>query len=178
MKEKFHTITFEEKYGKESIINSSLKFALTLLKKAETAHQSNDLDTAINFYKESIQSFPTADAHTYLGWMYSLQGNLEEAILECHKAIKIDPDFGNPYNDIGCYLMQKKEYDNSLPWFNEAKKAARYEPRHFPYLNTSRVKLIQGKHGQAKSELHQALMREPDDENLKNKFRELVSLLN
>ena len=178
MKEKFHTITFEEKYGKESRINSSLKFALKLLKKAETAHQSNDLDTAINFYKESIQSFPTADAHTSLGWMYSLQGNLEEAILECHKAIKIDPDFGNPYNDIGCYLMQKKEYDNSLPWFNEAKKAARYEPRHFPYLNTSRVKLIQGKHGQAKSELHQALMREPDDENLKNKFRELVSLLN
>ena len=43
MKEKFHTITFEEKYGEESRINSSLKFALKLLKKAETAHQSNDL---------------------------------------------------------------------------------------------------------------------------------------
>ena len=110
--------------------------------------------------------------------MYSLQGNIEEAILECHRAIKIDPDFGNPYNDIGCYLMQKNEYDNSLSWFNLAKKSPRYEPRHFPYLNASRVKLIQGKHGEAKYELHQALMRESDDENLKNRFRELVELLN
>ena len=177
MKENFQTVTFEEKYAEESKNNADLKFALKILKRAEIAHHSNNLDTAINIYKESIQTFQTADAHTYLGWMYSLQGNIEEAILECHNAIKIDPHFGNPYNDIGCYLMQKKEYDNALPWFNEAKKAARYEPRHFPYLNASRVKLIQGKHGQAKYELHQALMRDPDDENLKNKFRELVSLL-
>jgi len=26
---------------------------------------------------------------------------LEEATAECLRAIEIDPDFGNPYNDIG-----------------------------------------------------------------------------
>ena len=67
MKENFKTITFKEKYGEESEKNSDLNFALKLLEKAEIAHQSNDLENAINLYKESIKSFPTADAHTYLG---------------------------------------------------------------------------------------------------------------
>ena len=33
-----------------------------------------------------------------------------EAIAQCEIAIQIDPEFGNPYNDIGVYLMQQKSW--------------------------------------------------------------------
>ena len=56
--------------------------------------------------KRSIEIPPTAEAHTYLGWTYSLQGKLDEATAECLRAIEIDPEFGNPYNDIGVYLCR------------------------------------------------------------------------
>ncbi|NIO09761.1 MAG: tetratricopeptide repeat protein, partial [Deltaproteobacteria bacterium] len=46
-------------------------------------------------------AFPTAEAYTFLGWTYSFMGQLNEAIEECQRAITLDPDFGNPYNDIG-----------------------------------------------------------------------------
>jgi Flp pilus assembly protein TadD len=40
----------------------------------------------------------------------------EEAIAECHRAIEIDPDFGNPYNDIGAYLIERGDLRGAIPW--------------------------------------------------------------
>src|SRR5881628_1104671 len=51
-----------------------------------------------------------------LGWTLSFQGRLEEATEECLRAIEIDPEFGNPYNDIGVYLMQRDRLDEAIPW--------------------------------------------------------------
>jgi tetratricopeptide (TPR) repeat protein len=77
-----------------------------------------EYERAIRLYKQSIEVYPTAEAYTFLGWAYSFQGRLDEAIEECHRAISVDPDFGNPYNDIGVYLMQKGQYGEALPWPN------------------------------------------------------------
>ena len=60
-------------------------------------------------------------------------------IQDCKKAIEIDPNFGNPYNDIGVYLMQIGLLDDAIPWFEKAKGAARYIPRHFPFLNLGHI---------------------------------------
>jgi len=67
-----------------------------------------DLELAAQFYKRSIELHPTADAHTFLGWTYHQQGKVDEAIEECKKAIAVDPTFGNPYNDIGAYLIERR----------------------------------------------------------------------
>jgi tetratricopeptide (TPR) repeat protein len=65
-------------------------------------HQmKGELEEAVNLYKQSIGSHPTAEAYTFLGWTYSFMGRLDDAIEECHHAIQVDPEFGNPYNDIG-----------------------------------------------------------------------------
>ena len=50
--------------------------------------------------------YPTAEAYTFLGWTYHFQGRIEDAIAECKRAIEVDPEFGNPYNDIGAYLIE------------------------------------------------------------------------
>ena len=66
-------------------------------------------------------------------------GRLDDAIEECHKAIAQDPDFGNPYNDIGAYLIEKGELDEAIVWFQKALQARRYESPAFPHLNLGRV---------------------------------------
>ena len=106
---------------------------------------AGDLDGAIETYRRSIEVCPTAEAHTYLGWTYSFQNRIEEATAECLKAIQLDPEFGNPYNDIGVYLMQQDRLDEAVPWLEKAKRARRYAPRHFPYLNLGRIYLRQRK---------------------------------
>ena len=103
-------------------------------------HQMNgELERAIDGYRRSLALHPTAEAHTFLGWTLSFQGKIEEATRECLRAIEVDPDFGNPYNDIGVYLMSQGELDRAIPWLEKAKAARRYEPRQFPFMNLGQI---------------------------------------
>ena len=140
--------------------------ALQLIEEAMEHQMAREFDDAIRLYKESIALYPTADAHTYLGWTYSFLGRLDEAIAQCEIAIKIDPEFGNPYNDIGVYLMQLQRWEEAVPWLERAKEAKRYEPRHFPYINLGRIYLTKGMIQKALDEFHGALEINPGDSEL------------
>ncbi len=131
--------------------------ALELLQKAYHYQMEGELDLAAETYKRSIEAYPTAEAHTFLGWTYSFQGKLIEAIEECKKAIMIDPNFGNPYNDIGAYLIELESYDEAIPWLKKAIEAERYEPRHYPHYNLGRVYLLKDMVRKAIEEFEQAL---------------------
>jgi len=61
------------------------------------------------------------------------------------RAIELDPEFGNPYNDIGVCLMPRDKLDESIPWLEKAKQAKRYEPRQFPFMNLGQIYLRQGR---------------------------------
>ena len=137
-----------------------------------------NLDEAEAMYRHSIAIRPTAEAHTYLGWTLSWRGEVESAIDECKKAISVDPDFGNPYNDIGAYLIQKGELDEAIPWLERAKKARRYEPRHFPYLNLGRIYAAQGLLSKALAEFQRASEIEPRDVVAKRAVDKLRNMLN
>ena len=135
----------------------AVRRATELWQEAYRYQMAGDLERAITIYQRSIEVQPTAEAHTFLGWTYSFQNRIEEATAECLKAIEIDPDFGNPYNDIGVYLMQQDRLDEAVPWLEKAKAARRYEPRHFPYLNLYRAYAKLGQLDRAQRELQQAL---------------------
>lgn len=152
--------------------------AIQLVEQGLTAHQKGNLDEAIRLYKASIQWCPTADAHTYLGWTYSMRGEIDEAIAECEVAIRLDPEFGNPYNDIGVYLMQQNQLDEAIPWLEKAKCARRYEPRHFPYLNLGRIYASKGMLLKAQEEFTGALRLHPHDELATRALQEIQSQLN
>ena len=79
--------------------------ALGLWMQGQKHHLRGDLERAIEIYTKSLGLYPTAEAYTFRGWAYSFQGRVGEAIEECKKAIAVDPTFGNPYNDIGSYLV-------------------------------------------------------------------------
>jgi tetratricopeptide (TPR) repeat protein len=150
--------------------------AMELVKQA-MEQMAGDLNESIRLYKRSIALCPTADAHTYLGWAYSFQGRIDEAISQCEIAIQLDPEFGNPYNDIGVYLMQQQKLDEAIPWLEKAKQAKRYEPRHFPYLNLGRVYAAKGMLQKALEEFRGALEWHPGDGDLTQLIEELEAKL-
>ncbi|NIO10021.1 MAG: tetratricopeptide repeat protein, partial [Deltaproteobacteria bacterium] len=95
-------------------------------------------EQAIYLFKKSLEIQPTAEAHTYLGWTYSHMGKYQQAITEAEKAISVDPEFGNPYNDIGVYLMELGRDDEAVPYFKKAMEAKRYCCYQFPHFNLGR----------------------------------------
>lgn len=121
-----------------------------------------ELDRAVELYKNSLEIHPTAEAHTYLGWTYHDQGNAEAAIAECKRAIAIDPDFGNPYNDIGAYLIALGRYDEAIPWLERAISAPRYGPRHYPHFNLGRAYFAKSMLKCARESFQKALDIEPE----------------
>jgi len=141
----------------------TLRQATKLWQEAYRYQMEGELDRAIECYRRSIEAHPTAEAHTFLGWALSFQGRFEEATEECLRAIEIDPEFGNPYNDIGAYLMPRDKLDESIPWLEKAKQAKRYEPRQFPFMNLGQIYLRQGRWWEALHEFEGAVRLAPGD---------------
>lgn len=110
-----------------------------LLHRAYRHQMQGELGDAIYLYRRSIAQFPTPEAHTFLGWAYSMMSRYDEAIAECEKAIELDPAYGNPYNDIGSYLIEQEQYEEALPWLEKALAAPRYDSRQLPYINLARA---------------------------------------
>lgn len=137
--------------------------ALELWREGTESLLRGELEEAVALFTRSLEEHPTAEAYTFRGWAYSFEGRLQDAIQECRKAIATDPSFGNPYNDIGCYLVERGELEEAVSWFERAKKASRYEPRHFPYLNLGRLRASRGEIDEARAEFEGALTENPGD---------------
>ena len=51
--------------------------AKQLFHEAYEAQRAEDYAQAIELYKRSIEVHPTAEAHTFLGWVYSFQSRYD-----------------------------------------------------------------------------------------------------
>lgn len=152
--------------------------AWELLQEAYQAQTEAEYEQAIELYRRSIAIHATAEAHTFLGWTLHFLGRLDEAIEECKKAIELDPDFGNPYNDIGAYLIELGRYDEAVPWLERAMEAKRYDPRHFPHYNLGRVFLAKELYNHAREQFELALRIEPQYTQAREALDDLRRRLN
>src|SRR5215475_6531092 len=149
-----------------------------LFHEAYEAQLSNDYDRAIELYKRSIAVYPTAEAHTFLGWVYSFQNRYDEAIAECLEAIRVDETLGNPYNDIGSYLLAKGDSYGCVRWFKRALFAPRYESYAFPHYNLGRVYERRRKYLDAARHYSLALKEQPNFGEAAVALRRMQALLN
>jgi len=154
------------------------KEAWRFFQQAYEYQMKGDLEEAVDLYKKSIATHPTAEAYTFLGWTYSFMGRLDDAIEECRHAIKVDPEFGNPYNDIGAYLIEQGQFDEAIPWFQQAMQARRYESPAFPHLNLGRVYEKKGQWDRGVDSYKQALTLNPQYALAKKALGRLIGMLN
>jgi tetratricopeptide (TPR) repeat protein len=152
--------------------------AWNLFQQAYEYQMKGKLEEALKLYQNSIDTFPTAEAYTFLGWTYSFMGQLYEAIEECHRAIDTDPDFGNPYNDIGAYFIELDQLDEAIPWLEKASEAKRYESPAFPHMNLGRIYEKKGDWFRAIDSYKTAVTLNPQYESAKRAMMRLITLMN
>ncbi len=99
--------------------------ARKLFSEAYLLHIEGSIRDAVPIYLESLKWHPTAEAYTFLAWALSSHKEFDKAIDYCKKAIELDPDYGNPYNDIGAYLLELDRPEDAIPWFEQAIAAPR-----------------------------------------------------
>src|SRR6266545_827676 len=107
-----------------------------------------------------------------------LAENYEEAIEECLEAIRVDETLGNPYNDIGSYLLAKGDTYSSVRWFKRALYAPRYESYAFPHFNLGRIYETRRKYLEAARHYGKALEQQPGFSEAASGLHRMQALLN
>ncbi len=132
------------------------------LAEAYENQMAGKVDGAIELYLKSIAAQPTPEAHTCLGWAYSVKGRYGDAIRECEKAVRLDPDYGNPCNDIGAYMIETGRWEEAISWLERATTAERYDGKFYAWYNLGRVWEHQGDWAQALEAYRHALEQNPE----------------
>lgn len=132
------------------------------------AVEDGDYISALHEFKASAYCAKTSEAFTHWGWMEHHLGDTDTAIVLCKKAIGVDPTFGNPYNDIGSYLVASGKAEESVTWFEQAITSEKYEPRQYPHINLGKVYLATDRIGKALYHFEQALEIQPEDEDIRD----------
>src|SRR5256884_2723122 len=96
------------------------------------------LERGSGAYERSVRLAPSGEGHTFRAWTFSFMGRYDDAIEECQRAIAVDPSFGNPYNDIGAYLIEMNRLDDAIPWLERAIAAPRYCCYFYAHTNLAR----------------------------------------
>ncbi len=171
-------VRFNESVYFYPLDNENKKQAYEYFLKAYEHQIKGEIDHAVAMYKKSLQTFPTAEAHTFLGWTYSFMDMVDDAIEECHKAIATDPDFGNPYNDIGAYLIEQGKLEEAIPWLEKATQAKRYESYCFPHFNLGRIWEQKGEWVRALEAYRNALLENSNYALAAKALKRLQSMMN
>ena len=132
-----------------------------------------DYEKALIHFEKAKSLFESAEILTLIGWVYSLQHQMDKAKTYCLQAIRKNPDYGPPYNDLGTYLLNQGEVEESLRWFDLAKKCPEYQNREFPFINSGRAHMAKKDYELALQEFTQAMRIAPYNEKLQETVEKL-----
>ena len=160
------------------IKNDNILIAENYFSRACYFHNRGSILKAIESFKLSIEFNPTSKAYYWLSSVYGLQGRYEAAIDCCVLATLLDPDEGNPYNDIGSYLIELCRFDEAIEWLDMALNAPINEYRHYPLYNLARIAEINGDWDEAISSYKEALKLKPSYKAAEVSLTRICSNLN
>tara|TARA_B100000886_G_scaffold337407_1_gene298047 strand:- start:323 stop:1477 length:1155 start_codon:yes stop_codon:yes gene_type:complete len=155
----------------------TLKKSKELINKGHECVFDKKYSNALVFFEKSRRLHETAEVLTLIGWVYSLLENLERGKKFCLKAIEIDPDYGPAYNDIGSYLLQEGDINESVRWFNLAKNAPIYQNKEYPSINLGRAYLMQKKYRQALEEFKLAKKIAPHQQQISKTIEKIEKIM-
>lgn len=149
--------------------------ALNFLNEGMRAAKDGQVAAARDLFRRSAEQWPSADAFTYWAWMEHHAGQTFVAIRLCKMAIQLDPEFGNPYNDIGSYLIALGDTESAIEWLEKAIASTRYEPRQFPHINLGRIYLSKGQPRKAIEHFRKALEYAPEDPEILRTIEKIMN---
>ena len=104
----------------------------------------------------------SADAHSRLGSLYTMVGQLDKAIAEGERAVTLDPNYADAYNRLGLFLRFADRPEEAIPVIKKAMRLNPFPPGLY-YSNLGMAYLFTGKCEEAIAECEKALQLETDN---------------
>ncbi len=101
---------------------SLFTLGLTFSSQEKYEKSINVIEEAVNYLPTGIEPIDGASAaYFYLGWLYQVStNNLNQAIADYSKAIELDPNAANVYNNRGVAYYALDEYDLAVADYSKA----------------------------------------------------------
>ncbi|MFN2542122.1 MAG: tetratricopeptide repeat protein [Chthoniobacterales bacterium] len=100
-----------------------------------------------------------ADAYVIRGTGRAGKGDVDGAIADCNKAIKINPKHALAYNNRANNKMQKRDFDGALA---DCNKSIALDPKSpLPYYNRGYAYMNKGQAGKALADFNKAIQMQP-----------------
>ena len=160
------------------IKNNNVSIAENYFNKACNLHNRGNIIKAIENFKLSLRYNTTSKAHYWLACAYGLQGRFEAAIDQCIIVTLIEPDNGNPYNDVGSYLIDLCRFDEAVEWLDMALNTPINEYRYYPLYNLGRIAEAKGDWAEAITCYAEALKLKPSYKAAEVSMTRIYSYLN
>jgi tetratricopeptide (TPR) repeat protein len=120
-----------------------------------------DPDKYFTVMKQLIAQYPDEKrAHVELAEYFDSRGQVEEAIAEYEKALKIDPGFAYAINLLAYAHLNKRDFDKAIEFFQ--KSIALYPDEANPHDSMAEAYFFLGKYDQAVEKYRDALKIKPD----------------
>ena len=132
-------------------------------------------DYAAEHFGASFKLRPSAESATMIGWNFGIQGDDNEAMAWCRRAIETDSHLGDHWNDIGALLLANQKVEEAMSWFRAAINTERSLSPGHPWSNMARAHLMQRNSRAAFFAAQQAIIHMPEDAELLMLLEELGS---
>ncbi len=140
--------------------------------------QSGDLDAAQRHLQQALEANPrSAAAHNMMGVLLQTEGsavNLRRAEESYRKAIDLEPNFAQAYNNYGVFLFKQQRYAEALQRFEVAGATLGYDGRASALENLGRTALQVGSPERAKSAFEQAIRADRDSIGARYELAQLL----
>lgn len=103
-----------------------------------------------------------AESTFYLGLIASQRKENERALKHFHKSVDLNPNYGNPCNEIGVLLLRKKKYKEAIFWLKRSIRAKYNDARHIPLYNLAALYKIWNRPERSLQYLTRAIDLQPD----------------
>jgi Flp pilus assembly protein TadD len=134
-----------------------------------TFQRNLDYRSVLAIWEDTVATVPdNACSHHNLGVALAQNGQLDEAMAEYRKAMKIKPDYADPHNNLGNALAHRGRLDEAIAQY---RKALEINPEYAAaYYNFGAVLYKQGHVDEAILHLQKAVEIEPDNANFHGNF--------
>lgn len=145
-----------------SFINSSPISALSSKEELfEKSCETESFQEQKELRQQIAKQWPESPEGAFcIGWIYHLEGRMQEAKGKYYAALRLKPDFTHALSNLGLiFLFKEKHYDKAEEYF---RKALDHDPNFYPSLNNLGLLLIRvGAYKEAEEFLKRAIQKTP-----------------
>ncbi|AXR60836.1 hypothetical protein [Leptospira mayottensis] len=147
------------------------------LEAAKYFYKKGDSDRAEYLFKLTLEDEESHEAYFFLGLLENQRGNSAKGLTHFYQSVELNPNYGNPCNEIGIILLRAGKEIEAVYWLKKSLRCELNDAPHISLYNLATLYKIWNRPERSLQYLHRAILIKPDFEEARKLKEELGSTI-